>query len=383
MVKKIAKEYLVVGAGISGATYARLAAEKGINVTVIDKARDFGGAMADEYDSEHKCFKQIYGPHIFHCNSERVWKFVNYFAEFNNYCHYVKTIDNRKEYPFPINFETISKVFGKQFFDEDTTKKFIENDILEYYVEHTLDLDHIGSFEDQCISMVGPTLYKKFFKNYTEKQWKTPCNELPADLLKRVPIRYNFDSTYFQTKYQGQPVNGYSKLIKSILDHKRITVILGSNFFDYTKEELQQFDKIIFTGDFSNKIPYRSTEFIFKEEKSSKFKRYVHPVVNLPNHKTYTRRTDFNLLCGEDIKGKHLVCYEKPAEINEFNKLYPIPSGKKIYETEMKKFIDKYGDICKIVLLGRLAEYQYFDMDKAIENAFSVFEENEGKIKGF
>lgn len=382
MTKKMIKEYLVVGAGISGATFARLAAEKGIRVTVIDKASIIGGAMADEYNTKYKCFKQIYGPHIFHCNNERVWKFVNYFSEFNEYCHYVKTVDKRKEYPFPINFETISKVFGKQFFDEETVKEFIKNDIVKYYVNSDLDLEHVGSFEDQCISMVGPTIYKKFFKNYTEKQWKTPCNELPADLLKRVPIRYNFDSTYFQVKYQGQPKNGYTTLIKSILNHKNISVLLDTNFFEFSKEELQQFDKIIFTGDFSNKIPYRSTEFIMKEERPSKFKRYIHPVVNLPNHKEYTRRTDFNLLCGENIKGKHLVCYEKPAEINEFNKLYPISAGQKIYKDEMKKFLNKYNSL-NIILLGRLAQYQYFDMDKAIENAFNVFEENEGKIKGF
>ena len=366
------KTYLVVGAGLSGSVYANLCAESGIDVVVIDKNSYIGGAIYDEYDEKHKCFKQVYGPHIFHTTNKEVWDYITRFSFFNDYIHYVKAVVKNKSYNFPINYETLSDVFNTCITDNETAKTIIEEDIKNNCkVDLTKD-----NFETTCIKMVGPTIYNMFFKDYTEKQWQMPCTEIPSSLLKRVPFRYSRNNTYFEAPYQGMPMNGYTSLIDGLLSHKNISIKLNTDFFKLSKKELKKYDKIIFTGDFSDKIPYRSTKFIFKSEKSNAKKHFVHPVVNLPKHKKYTRRSDYNLLCGKNTDDKHLVCYEKPSSINKHNKLYPIDSGIEIYEKEKEKFEKKYGEF-NIVFLGRLAEYKYFDMDKAIENALNKFKQNE------
>ncbi|MFI3256591.1 MAG: UDP-galactopyranose mutase, partial [Psittacicella sp.] len=210
------KKVLIVGAGFSGATIARKLAEQGYLVDVIDQRDHIAGNCFTKRDDQTNIMEHIYGPHIFHTNNKEVWEFVNSHGEFFPYTNRVKSIARGEVFSLPINLHTINQFFKK------TLKPNEARDLISSLADKTLV--EPKNFEEQALSMVGKDLYKAFFKDYTEKQWGTKATELPASILKRLPLRFNYDDNYFFHKYQGMPKDGYTKIVESILDHEAIKV---------------------------------------------------------------------------------------------------------------------------------------------------------------
>ena len=207
---------LIVGSGISGATCARILAESNNKITIIEKNAYIGGSCFDYLSEDLSCYIHKFGPHIFHTNNETVWKFITRFSTFNNYVHCVYTKVNNNIFTFPINLNVISKLYNKNVY----SKEDVDNIIHDKYFENP------KNFEEAAINSVGTKIYEHFIKNYTEKQWNCSAKDLPIEIFNRINIRYNFTNDYFPNQYQGQPIEGYTNLIKNMLNHKNITLIL-------------------------------------------------------------------------------------------------------------------------------------------------------------
>lgn len=351
------KNVLIVGAGISGATCARILAEKNYNITVIDKNNFIGGNCYDYLSNDNSCFIHKFGPHIFHTSNKIVWDFVNKFSKFNNYVHCVYTKINDDIYTFPINLDVISKLFNTHIYSKD------EADVLI----HDIHFLRPQNFEQAAINAVGTKIYNTFIKNYTQKQWNCDPKQLSVQIFNRINIRYNFNNDYFPNQYQGQPITGYTNLIKNILNHKNIKIQLNKNFFTYNVEK---YDLIIYSGSFDN-LEYRSIKFNhYTLNTNNGFS-----VLNTPDDNKITRITNFNIL--HKISNTNIntinYCQQIPVKNNELNQLYPIYNEKNLtlYKNNVILMKKLYKNI---VFIGRLGLYKYLDMDKAIQECFKLCE---------
>ncbi|MEW4959024.1 UDP-galactopyranose mutase, partial [Enterobacter cloacae subsp. cloacae] len=206
----------IVGAGISGAVIARLLAEQGISSVVFDKRSHIAGNCHSERDPQTNVMLHVYGPHIFHTDDKEVWDFVNAYSEFMPYTNRVKAVYKGNVYLLPVNLHTINQFFNKTL-RPDEARAFIESKADKSIVDPQ-------NFEEQAISMIGRELYEAFFKGYTRKQWGVEPTELPASILKRLPLRFNYNDNYFNHQYQGMPKEGYTEMVAKILDHELIEV---------------------------------------------------------------------------------------------------------------------------------------------------------------
>ncbi len=385
---------VVIGAGISGLTIARILAEKNHKVRVFEKELRLGGSCADVNIEDTNV--HIFGPHIFHTNNKEVWQFINRFSKFNNYIHkvfttYYKNELDEKILTFPITLQTFKEVFNKNVYSLDDAKSIIYNDIKQRYdikeeqtVEDIIDkqFNNKDNFETAVIKAVGPTLYEIFFKSYTERQWNCKCSELSASLLGRVPARLDsFNTQYFLDEYQGMPVQGYNQMFKNLADHENIEIIYGFNVDEMNL--YGEIDNLIFCGDIdtNNILPYRSLNFSFdkiKKEDSNYSVRNFANIHELESDKRMTRITNYNILHGDISKEKHIICKESACENNSINKLYPINNDennklfKDIQIKHEETFLKQYPYISRIEYLGRLATYKYLNMDAAIEQAINL-----------
>lgn len=354
------KNILVVGCGLYGTTISRLLAEKN-KITIIDKRNHIAGNCFTE--EKQKIFVHKYGPHAFHTNSEKVWNFVNQFSEFNNFKLKVIVNHDNKYYNFPINLKTLNNVLG--------IKNLIE---AENFINNNIKKD--SSFEDFVISSVGEELYKIFYKGYTTKQWNKNPKELPSSIAKRIPIRLDFDDNYFTDKYQGIPINGYTKLFENILDHKNIKILLDTDFFRDKKEFLEKFDHIVYTGKIDEFFEYKEgvleyRSLTFKEETHNKTFQGI-AQMNYSNYEVpYTRIVEHKFFHDPTIKHS-IITYEYPEDYNP-NKIpyYPI-------ETEKNKILyEKYKSMSEILTNitfgGRLGSYCYMNMDQVIAKAMNDY----------
>ena len=253
------KRVLIVGSGFAGSTFARLAAEKGIEVHVIDQKDHIGGNCYSYSDVETGIEIHKYGPHIFHTNYEEVYEFISRFTKFNNYVNRVKAVSNNKVYSLPINLHTINQFFGKNLSPKEA-EEFIDGKRVKF--------DEISNFKEFVLNSLGYELYKAFFRDYTIKQWGKPPEEIPLSTAKRLPIRYNYNDNYFNDKYQGIPTNGYGSVFERILDHKNITITLNTSFTDVKNKWKNEYDYLIFTGSIDlyfdychGYLPYRTVWF--------------------------------------------------------------------------------------------------------------------------
>lgn len=355
---------LVVGAGLAGCTCARLLAEAGHQVYVIEKEKQIGGICRDERDEQHNCFVHSCGPHLFHTNEKWIWDFVNRFGKFRELKHKVMAYARSREhkeirryFEFPVNYNTLTEFFEATIATEKAAMKYMK----------PLKIDNPKNFEEACLAAVGEEIYRMFFKGYSETQWRRKCTELPADLLSRVPIKFNKDPYLFPDTYQGLPEEGYTKLMENMLNHENISVYLDTPFEKFN--EPNAYDAVIYTGGFEG-LPYRSTRFIIVESHDEKY-----PVVNLPEHLAFTRRTNYSLLHKIDPEKKarpdYMVGYEMPAKDNECNTLLPITTKENVekFKDASTEFLRKYPNA---ILIGRLATYQYLDMDDVIDQCYSV-----------
>ena len=364
-------ENIVVGAGFSGAVIAHLiATELNEKVLVIDKKDHIAGNSFD-YKDRNGIMIHKYGSHIFHTNDEKVWNFVRKFSDFNQYMHKVVAIIDGIETTIPFNFSTLYDVFPQTMakrLEEKLLNKFDYNKkvpILEFQKQDDEDLKFLANY-----------VYEKVFLHYTTKQWGVSPKEVDGAVTARVPVYLSKDNRYFQDKYQGIPLEGYTKLIEKMLDHKNITVKLKT---DYKNLKSNNFKRIVYTGsidEFFNyefgQLPYRSVKFKLEEYDREYYQS--NSVVNYPCNYDFTRIHEYKHYL-RDKSDKTVIAkeYSEIFELGKNERYYPIP---KTENTELyNKYLEKSKTLKNVHFLGRLGDYKYYDMDKAIARALELFEE--------
>ncbi len=358
---------LLVGAGLSGAVIGRHLAEAGYDITIIDGRDHVGGNCHTERDAETGVMVHVYGPHIFHTDDEEVWDYVNRFARFRPYKNRVKTTSQGQVYSLPINLHTINQYYGKTM-HPDEARAFIT----------ALGDDSIKeprSFEEQALKFVGPDLYEAFFKGYTEKQWGCSPAELPASILKRLPIRFTYDDNYFFHAFQGIPEDGYTAMIEGILDHENINLSLETWF---SPEMADAYDHVFWSGpldgyfDYAHgRLGYRTLEF---ERFTAEGDYQGCAVMNYGDRDVpYTRITEHKYFAPWEEHDR-TVCYREysracgPSDIP----YYPIRFIDK--ETTLKTYMERANTCEGVTFVGRLGTYRYLDMDVTIREAMDTAE---------
>ena len=360
-------DYLIVGSGLFGSTCANLLNKKGKKVLVIDRRDHIGGNIYTENIEGINVHK--YGAHIFHTDYKDVWDYVNSFVEFNRYTNSPIARIGNEVYNMPFNMNTFSKIWDDVFTPEDALRH-IEEEKKEITGEPK-------NLEEQAISLVGRSIYEKLIKGYTEKQWNRDCKDLPAFIIKRLPVRLIYDNNYFNDKYQGIPIGGYTKLIEGMLEG--IEVRLNTNFFDNREELTSLADKVIYTGpldeffDYSlGKLEYRSLKFDTKILDQVNYQGNA--VVNYTGHEVdYTRVIEHKHFEFDTTSPKTVVTFEYPSDYEEgMEKYYTINDDKNNALAEQYRELAAKEE--NTIFGGRLAEYKYYDMDDVIKSAFDCIE---------
>ena len=359
-------DYLIVGAGLFGATFAQKAREAGKRVLVIDKRPHVGGNIYTEDVEGIQVHK--YGAHIFHTNDRRVWEYVNRFAEFNRYTNSPMANYHGELYSLPFNMLTFNKMWGvitPAQAQEKIAKQREESGITDPQ-----------NLEEQAISLVGKDIYEKLVKGYTEKQWGRPCRELPAFIIKRLPVRFTYDNNYFNALYQGIPVDGYTAMIEKMLDG--IEVQLGVDFLENRDTLCKNAAKIVYTGAIDayfdycfGALNYRSIRFETEVLDTDNYQGNA--VINYTDAQTpYTRI----------IEHKHFVFGKQPKTVisREYSQEWT-PETEPYYpinDETNNALYEKYKTLAegeeKVIFGGRLGQYRYYDMDAVILSALETAE---------
>lgn len=359
-------DYLVVGAGLYGAVFAYEAKKKGKTCLVIDKRDHIAGNIYCE--NIHDINVHKYGAHIFHTSDKKIWDYVNQFAEFNNYINSPIARYKNELYNLPFNMNTFSKMWN--IVTPQEAKDIIASQIAD------LNITEPKNLEEQALSLVGRDVYEKLIKGYTEKQWGRDCKELPSFIIKRLPLRFVYDNNYFNDRFQGIPMGGYTKIVEKMLDG--IEVRLNTNYLDNREEFDAMADKIVYTGmidqfyDYKlGVLEYRSVRFETEELDMENYQGNA--VVNYTEREVpYTRI----------IEHKHFEFGKHPTTIisreysSEWKKgdepYYPVNNEKNnnLYQ-QYKELADKEA---KVIFGGRLGGYKYYDMDKVIAAALEMCE---------
>ena len=366
-------DYLVVGAGLYGAVFAQKAKEAGKSVLVIDKRPNIAGNV---YTEEVEGINvHIYGAHIFHTNNKEVWEYITKFAEFNRFTNSPVANYKGELYSLPFNMYTFNKMWGVVTPEEAAAK--IEEQ------KASAGITEPKNLEEQAISLVGTDIYEKLVKGYTEKQWGRPCHELPAFIIKRLPVRLTFDNNYFNALYQGIPVGGYTKMVANLLDG--IEVRLNEDYFDKKEEYDAMAEKVVYTGaidayfDYKlGALEYRSVRFETELLDMPNFQGNA--AVNYTDAETpYTRIIEHKWFeFGKDAQGndlpKTVISREYSSEWKVGDEpYYPVNDGKNgaLY-AQYKELADAEEHI---IFGGRLGEYKYYDMDAVIASALAKAKE--------
>lgn len=365
------KKILMIGAGFSCAVIARKYAEKGIKVTVIDSREHVAGNCYSERDKETDVMVHTYGPHIFHTDDKEVWDYVNQWVEFKPYINRVKTTSQGAVYSLPINLHTINQYFGKTLSPTEA-KMFIES-------QADTSIINPQTFEEQAMRFVGQDFYEAFFKGYTQKQWGVHPSTLPASILKRLPVRFNYDDNYFNHKYQGMPINGYTEIVEKILDHENIEVKLNTSF---DKAMEAEFDHVFYSGPIDAYFEYQHGRLGYR---TLDFKQETHEgdyqgtaVMNYGDVEVpYTRITEHKYFSPWESHEKTVIYkeYSRLAEDND-TPYYPIRFADGDGIEQLTKYVDLAKQQSKVTFVGRLGTYRYLDMDVTIREAMTVAEKS-------
>lgn len=357
-------DFIIVGAGLFGATFAYLAKQDGYKVRVIDKRPHIAGNCFTE--KQHGIDVHTYGPHIFHTNNLKVWEFVNKFTKFNNYKHTGKVAFNDKIFSFPVNLLTLH-----QLFDVNTpaeARKYIDS-------VRVKDIDPEANFESFVLFHLGEEMYKTFFYGYTKKQWGTDPKNLPASIIKRLPIRYNFDDNYFTTSnYQGIPVEGYTKMVENMLTG--VPVDLNTDFLQIKRLCERTSHKIVYTGaiDELHKYKFGQLQWRSLRFETNKLDTPDYQGTSLVNYTSeqveYTRICEHKHFNPVDTKYT-IITREYPDSWSVGKeKYYPVNTST---NNELhKKYVDALDK--QYILGGRLGSYLYYDMHQIIAQAMSKYE---------
>lgn len=361
-------KFLIVGAGFTGAVIGRELAEAGHEVNIIDQRSHIAGNCFTKRDEETSVMEHVYGPHIFHTSDEEVWQYLNQHGEFIPYINRVKTTYQDQVYSLPINLHTINQ-FYKKSFNPTQAKEWINN-IADQ------SIDEPQNFEEQALKFVGKDLYAAFFKGYTKKQWGCDPTKLPASILKRLPVRFNYDDNYFSHKYQGIPKEGYTAIVESILNHSLIKVKLNTAF---DKSIVDEYDHIIWTGQLDQwfnysqgRLGYRTLDFE-KHVAEGDFQGTA--VMNYGDENVpYTRISEHKYFTPWENHQKTIYFKEFSRSCKENDiPYYPIRL------VNDKQLLDKYIALAKeekkVTFAGRLGTYRYMDMDVTIKEALSLVSE--------
>lgn len=364
-------DYLIIGSGLFGAVFAHEAKKRGKNVKIIEKREHVGGNVYCENIEGINVHK--YGAHIFHTNDKYIWDYVNSFVEFNRYTNTPMALSKGKLYNLPFNMNTFNQLWGV------TTPQQAKDKIA--YQSKELGHKEPENLEEQAISLVGRDIFETLIKEYTEKQWGRDCSELPAFIIKRLPVRFTYDNNYFNDKYQGIPIGGYNKLIDGLLDE--IEVETGVDYFDNQEYWNSLAKKVVYTGPIDKFFDYQFGRLDYRSL------RFDSELIDLDNYQgnAVVNYIDKNVGFTRIIEHKHfefgtqektVVTKEYPKEFEEGDEYYYPVNDKKntaIY-TQYKSLKANCDDV---IFGGRLAEYKYYDMHQVIASALKTIEKEFGK----
>lgn len=353
-----------MGAGLSGAVIGRELAQAGWRVEVIEARDHIAGNCHTERDAETGVMVHVYGPHIFHTDDAEVWDYVNRFEIFLPYKNRVKTTYDGKVYSLPVNLHTINQFFGRSF-RPDEARAFIE--------EIAEPIEAPENFEEQALRFVGRDLYEAFFKGYTRKQWGCDPVELPASILKRLPVRFNYEDNYFFHTYQGMPESGYTGMVGRILDHPNIAVRLGESF---VRSDAAQFDHVFYSGPLDGYFDYELGRLGYR---TLDFERFTYDgdyqgcaVMNYGDYAVpHTRITEHKHFAPWEEHARS-VCYREfsrecgPGDIP----YYPIRLVKE--KEQLAAYVRRAEEEATVTFVGRLGTYRYLDMDVTIREALDT-----------
>ena len=356
--------FAIVGSGFSGSVLAHELSSKGHHIDVYESRDHIGGNCFTERDKETNIMLHKYGPHIFHTDDKNIWNFINKFSEFVPYINRVKVTYQNNVFSLPINLHTINQFFKKSF-NPAQAKEFL-NSISK-------KIDKPASFEEQALKFIGKDLYEAFFKGYTIKQWGIHPSELPASILKRLPVRFNYDDNYFNHKYQGIPKNGYTPIFESLLSNQNIQLYLNTVF---NRNYSKNYDHIFYTGPLDGwfnycegRLGYRTLDFKMKQVKGD-FQGCA--VMNYSDQKIkHTRITEHKHFTPWEKNEKSIIFKEFSRKCNKNDiPYYPIRL------LNEKALLLNYISMAKkeknVSFLGRLGTYRYIDMDATISEALQA-----------
>ncbi|MFT5796961.1 MAG: UDP-galactopyranose mutase [Candidatus Azotimanducaceae bacterium] len=353
---------LMVGAGLSGAVIGRTLAEAGHEVTVIDSRNHVAGNCHTKRDPDTGVLVHVYGPHIFHTNDDEVWQYVSQFAFFRPYKNRVKSTTQGQVFSLPINLHTINQFYDKTM-RPDEARAFIK-------AQAETSITDPQTFEDQALAFVGSALYEAFFKGYTRKQWGCDPTALPASILKRLPVRFNYDDNYFFHKHQGMPEDGYTAMVTAILDHPRITVTLDRT---YDAADADQFDHVFWSGSLDGyfgfnqgRLGYRTLDF---EHFSYDGDYQGCAVMNYGDENVpFTRISEHKHFAPwEDHQGS--VLYRETARACGPDDIPYYPIRLVAEKSLLSDYVAAAGATQNVTFVGRLGTYRYLDMDVTIREA--------------
>lgn len=359
-------DYLIVGAGLYGAVFAHEMTEKGKKCLVIDKRDHIAGNIYCQNVEGINVHK--YGAHIFHTSDKKIWEYMNRFAEFNHYINSPVAVYKDELYNLPFNMNTFSKMWGIKTPQE--AKKIIDDQIAGLHITEPQNL------EEQALSLVGTDVYEKLIKGYTEKQWGRDCKELPAFIIKRLPLRFTFDNNYFNDRYQGIPIGGYTGIVEKMLEGSEVR--LNTDYFDFRKENPDIAKKTVYTGMLDRYFDYRLGVLEYR------MVRFEHETLQMENYQgnAVVNYTEREIPYTRIIEHKHFEFGTEPVTV--ISREYPSEwkQGEEPYypvnDPKNEELAAKYRELAEkeeyVIFGGRLGDYRYYDMDKVVAAALAAVE---------
>ena len=362
-------DYLIVGSGLYGAVFAYEMKKKGKKCLVIDKRNHIGGNIYCEKIEDINVHK--YGAHIFHTSNKKIWEYINQFAEFNNYINSPIARYKDELYNLPFNMNTFSKMWG--IVTPQEAKDIIQSQIAD------LNITDPENLEEQALSLVGRDVYEKLIKGYTEKQWGRDCKELPAFIIKRLPLRFTYDNNYFNDRYQGIPIGGYTRIIEKMLEGTE--VLLNTDYKEFVAKNGNVSNRVLYTGMIDEYFDYQLGVL---EYRSVRFEQERYEMDNYQGN-AVVNYTDREVPYTRIIEHKHFEFGKQPVTIiskeysSEWHKgdepYYPVNNEKN--DSLYERYCQLAESEKNVIFGGRLGSYKYYDMDKVIEAALKKVEELE------
>ena len=360
-------DYLIVGSGLFGSIFAYEAKKRGKKVLIIDKRPHIAGNIYTEKVEDINVHK--YGAHIFHTSNKSVWEYINQFAEFNNYINSPIAIYKNELYNLPFNMNTFSKMWNIR------TPQEAKDEIAKQIAD--LNITSPKNLEEQALSLVGKDVYEKLIKGYTEKQWGRSCYDLPAFIIKRLPLRFTYDNNYFNARYQGIPIGGYTSIIEKMLNG--IEIHLNTDYFDFIKQNPNIAEKTVFTGSIDEFYNYK---FGHLQYRTVNFETEILDMENYQGN-AVVNYTEREIPYTRIIEHKHFEFGTQPKTV--ISKEYSMewkPGIEPYYpvnDDANNALFEKYNALAQsdknVIFGGRLGNYKYYDMDKVIEAALKTISE--------